>query len=120
VIPPPRRLQSLGITALLAVVVGGAAASAPGAAVSPELLAKARERGTVRVIVQLRVPSGADPEAVKTAVLGEIAPSRHRVVRELRGLPTLALDASEETLRLLSASSNILHVQEDVLERPQR
>ena len=118
-----RGLRALGIVGLLALAAGGACASASGAGVPPELLAKARERGTVRVIAQLRVPPGADAdriEVVKRAVLTEIATTRHRVVRELRGLPTLALEVSEETLRLLSVSSSILRVQEDMLERPQR
>jgi hypothetical protein len=59
-------------------------------------------------------------EAVKRAAIAEIAGTRHHVVRELRGLPSFALEASEETLRLLSASSHVLRVQEDVLGRPQR
>lgn len=89
----------------------------------PDLLAKARDRGTVRVIAQLRVAPGADLdqiETVKRAVLAEIAATRHRVVRELRGLPTLGLEASEETLLLLGVSSHVLRLQEDVLDRPQR
>lgn len=113
----------LGAAGLVASVAGCAAASASGPVVTPELLAKARDRGTVRVIAQLRVEPDAGPtriEAVKSAALAEIAATRHRVVREHRGLPTIALDASEETLRLLSVSSHILRVQEDVLERPQR
>jgi len=121
--PRPGWIGLLGAAGLVASVAGCAAASASGPVVTPDLLAKARDRGTVRVIAQLRVEPDAGPtriETVKSAVLAEIAATRHRVVREHRGLPTIALEASEETLRLLSVSSRILRVQEDVLERPQR
>jgi hypothetical protein len=119
----PRRLDHLGRAGMVALLTGCVAAAAADVVVPPELLAKARAGATVRVIVHLRVAPDADPpriEAVKRAVIAEIAVTRHRVVRELQGLPTLALEASEETLRLLSASSHVLRVQEDVPERPQR
>lgn len=120
---PPRRLGHLGRAGLVALLTGCAAAAAADAVVPPELLAKARAGATVRVIAHLRVAPDADPariEAVKRAAIAEIAGTRHRVVRELRGLPSFALEASEETLRLLGASSHVLRVQEDVLGRPQR
>jgi hypothetical protein len=120
---PPRRLRHLSHAGLLALLTGCAAAAAADAVVPPELLARARAGATVRVIVHLRVAPDADPpriEAVKRAVIAEIAGTRHRVVRELPGLPTFALEASEETLRLLGVSSHVLRVQEDILERPQR
>jgi hypothetical protein len=114
-------LGHLGCAGLFAILMGCAAAAAADAVVPPELLAKARAGATVRVIAHLRVAPDADPariEAVKRAAIAEIAGTRHRVVRELPGLPSFALEASEETLRLLSASSHVLRVQEDVPEHP--
>jgi len=119
--PGLRRL--VGAAALVLSVAGcaGAASAVPG--LTPELLAKARERGTVRVLVQFRAPEGTgetEIEAVKRAVLAELVGTRHRVVRELRGLPVMALEASEAALRALSASPHVLRIEEDRLQRPLR
>jgi hypothetical protein len=91
--------------------------------VPTDLIDKAREQGAVRVIVQLRVPeNAAQPviEAVKQAVRTEISTTPHRVVRELQGLPLLAIEASADTLRVLRVSPHVLRVQEDTIARPQR
>jgi hypothetical protein len=113
----------VGAVALVLGVAGGAAAAFPMPPLAPELLAKAREHGTVRVLVQLRTPEGAgetEIEDVKRAVLSELVGTGHRVVRELRGLPLMALETSEDALRALSASSHVLRIEEDRLQRPLR
>jgi hypothetical protein len=99
------------------------AAASPGPAVSADLLAKARSQGTVLVIVTLRAPAGAPAatiQAVKQSVITEIASTRHRVVRELAGLPQIVVEASEDTLRVLDASPNVLRVDESMPNRPSR
>lgn len=87
------------------------------------LLDKARSRGVVLVIVTVRVPAGASPadvQAVKQSVRQAIAATRHRIVRELGGLPQMALEASEDTLRVLSASPDVLRIDESVPQPPLR
>jgi hypothetical protein len=98
------------------------AVSSPELAPTP-LLEKARTRGVVLVIVTLRVPAAATPaeiQAVKQSVIAAIAPTRHRVVRELGGLPQLVLEASEETLRVLAGSSDVVRIDESVPQPPLR
>jgi hypothetical protein len=99
------------------------AAASQGPGVSPEMLAKARSQGTVLVIVTLRAPAGATPatiQAIKQSVVAEIASTRHRVVRELTGLPQIALEASDDTLRTLGASPNVLRIDESIPHPPLR
>lgn len=109
----------------LALMAGGAvwASGASSQVVARELLRLARDRGSVRVIVHLQVVAGADEsaiESVKQAVLAQIAPTRHQVLRELPGVPLLALEASWDTLRVLSASRAVVRVEEDALAAPQQ
>lgn len=87
------------------------------------LIEKARTQGTVLVIVTLRVPAGASPaeiQTVKQLVIAAIAPTRHRIVRELAGLPQLAVEASEDTLRVLGDSTSVLRIDEAVPQPPLR
>ena len=87
------------------------------------LIEKARTRGTVLVIVTLRVPTGASSDeiqAVKQGVIAAIAPTRHRIVRGLAGLPQLAIEASEDTLRVLADSPGVLRIDESVPQPPLR
>jgi hypothetical protein len=91
--------------------------------VAPDLLDKALRQGSVLVIVTLRVPTGAPPtaiEAAKRSLRGEIASTRHRVVRELTGLPQIVVEASDDTLRVLNASATVLRIDESTLAPPTR
>jgi hypothetical protein len=99
------------------------AAASQGPGFTPEMFDKARSQGTVLVIVTLRVPAGAAPatiQAIKQSVLAEIASTRHRIVRELAGLPQIALEASDDTLRTLGASPNVLRIDESIPHPPLR
>jgi hypothetical protein len=99
------------------------AGSPQAAGVTAELLGKAQAQGVVLVIVTLRVPEGSSPSAIaaiKRAVLEEIKPTRHRIVRELAGLPQLALEASDDTLRALGASPHVLRIDESIPRPPLR
>src|SRR5689334_9730356 len=98
-----------------------AVAQDPGAMVSDQLLAHAREQGSVQVIVTLRAPAGASAdamEAVKRAALADIAGQPHRVVRNLGRLPQLVIDASEGALRALAASPHVARVDPSVPSPP--
>ena len=112
----------LGAGALvLAMTIGAASAQGPG--VTPEMFDKVLRQGTVLVIVTLRVPAGAPPatiQAIKQSVIVEIASTPHRVVREIAGLPQIALEASDDTLRILGASPNVLRIDESIPYPPLR
>ena len=112
----------LGAGALvLAMAIGAPSSQGPG--VTPELFDKALHQGSVLVIVTLRVPAGAPPatiQAIKQSVIAEIASRRHRVVRELAGLPQIAIEASADTLQTLGASPNVLRIDESIPHPPLR
>jgi hypothetical protein len=111
--------DSLAALAMALCTGLGIAESAP--VVSPELLQRAVESGSVRLIVRLKVDQGADAQTIETAkqaLLSELTGTRYRVARDLVGLPTLALEASAETVRILAASPRVEHVTEDRPRRP--
>jgi hypothetical protein len=96
------------------------ASSMPG--VTPELLAKARAQGSVRIIVRLRVPEGADAGAISAAqdaVLAELAAVPHRLGRRYTSVPFLSLIASEAALQTLAASTRVMSISEDTALQPQ-
>ncbi|MEX2146000.1 MAG: hypothetical protein WED01_03185 [Candidatus Rokuibacteriota bacterium] len=110
-----------GVVALAAAAWAGGSASS--VTIPPALLAEARARGTARSIVEMRVPAGAteaEIESVKRRVLGRIARTKHQVLRELTGLPMLVLEASAATLQALAASPDVLRVDADAIDAPQR
>jgi hypothetical protein len=118
-----RGWRRLGGAGVLVLAMTSCAASSQGPAVAPQLLDKARSQGVVLVIVTVRVPAGAPPatiQAVKQSVIAEIASTRHRVVRELAGLPQIALEASEDTLGILGASPSVLRIDESIPQPPLR
>ncbi len=123
---PIRPWDVCALSVIAAVAILGSCTSVSGndgpRAVPADLLQRARRTGEVKVIVQLRVDSGASEqtiEATKAALLTEIANTDHKVVRELRGLPLIALEASYATLVILDSSPSVLRVEEDTLARPQ-
>ena len=109
------------VVLVLAMTSCAGSSQAPG--VAPDLSAKARAQGLVLVVVTLRAPEGASPSAIaalKKAVLAEIASTRHRVVRDLIGLPQIALEASTDTLQALGASANVARIDESIAQPPLR
>lgn len=118
-------LEAAAAAWLTALAVLGACGSGSGQdrpRVPVELLRRAQGGGTIKVVVQLRVHDGASTQtidATKAALLGEIAATDHRLVRELRGLPLVALEASYATLMILDSSARVLRVEEDGLARPE-
>ena len=112
------------VSAAFVLAVGACAgAGATSAVIQPELLAEARARGVARSIVELRVPAAAGEaaiEVVKRRLLARIVGTRHQVLRDLPGFPMLVLEASEATLQELAASPDVLRVNADAIDRPQR
>jgi len=109
----------VGLVTVLSAAGGARASSMPG--VTPELLAKARERGSVRVIVRLRVPDGADARAISAAqdaVLAELAAVPHTLGRRYTSIPFLSLAVSEAALQTLAASSRVMSIAEDTALQP--
>ena len=107
----------------LVLTMTSCAGASQASGITPELRAKAQAAGVVLVIVTLRVPEGASPAAIaaiKTSLLAEIASTRHRVVRELGGLPQIALEASDDTLRILGTSPHVLRIDESAPQPPLR
>jgi hypothetical protein len=89
-----------------------------------ELLRRTRPNGSVRVIVQLRVPPGPDEvreqriRSAQQALLAELAPVPHKVLRTYTVTPAVALEASHQALQVLRASPHVLRVNEDELAKP--
>ena len=114
------------VAAMLCVTLGliGAGATAgPTSTVSRELLDTAITRGTVRVIVMLKVPVGADPAgiaATKQALWIDLAGTDYRVLRDLPAFEAVVLEASPGTLRVLGTSAHVEHVSEDSPRPPRR
>ena len=114
---------SASIATVFLLTASACAGTSGGAVVAPELLAEARARGSTRAIVEVRVPAGATEaaiESVKRRVLSRIAPTAHKVLRDLPGFPMLVLEASEATLDELARSSDVVRVSAESLHRPQR
>lgn len=110
---------------------------AAGAAQAVASLRQRAEReGRVRVIVELRLPSGAHvPEGraasaaaiaaqrqaivdVGARVLERLQPASHRVVRRYPTVPYLALEASAAAVDLLAESDDVAAVMEDAILHP--
>jgi hypothetical protein len=97
---------------------------APRKPVSEDIFAKARLNGSVRVIVQLRIPVGPDEtreqriHAAQQGLLKELVATAHRVVRSFTSFPAIALEASHDALQVLNLSFHVLRVDEDELAGP--
>jgi hypothetical protein len=112
----PRGWRSVARAVALVVSVAGCVAASSGVALAPELVAKARAQGGVSVIVGLRVPEGAGAAviaAAQDALAAELASVPHRIGRRYSTIPFMSLVASEEALRVLAASPNVVSISED-------
>jgi hypothetical protein len=89
-----------------------------------ELLRRTRTGGSVRVIVQLRIPSGPDEtreqrvQSARQALLAELARVPHAVLRTYVVTPAVALEASHPALQILRDSPHVSRVDEDALAKP--
>ena len=102
----------------------------------PGLRDRALRDGQVRVIVELRLPSGAHVPEGRAAnaaavlaqrrsiadagarVLTRLRGSNHRVIRGYSTVPYVALDVNATALDLLTASPDVVRVMSDTLLRP--
>jgi hypothetical protein len=88
--------------------------------IDPEVRA-AVARGPVRVLVELRLPEPVAPAtpdagvareraiaAARKAVLGRLAGTAHRLVRQYTTIPLLALEIGPDALRALERMSDVV------------
>lgn len=134
----PMSSRSPVVVAFLLFLASGSVArgtSAQESLVAPALMQRALGTGAVRVIVEVGgttfVPEGflrddvaigaqrqriaAGQGAIRQALRG----LRHRVVRQFRTVPLMAIEASPDSLRMLEAMRGLVaRVHEDTLNRP--
>jgi subtilisin len=97
---------------------------------------RADRQGSVRVLVELRLPTGphvpegragnaaavlAQRQAIATTqgrVLGQLRGAAHRVVHQYVTVPYVALEVDADGLTILAAESDVLRVVEDTMVRP--
>lgn len=126
----------VALCGLFASAQGVAPQRSSSAQVPAELRARADRDGHVRVIVELRLPSGrhvpepdlpaqaveAQRSAIEQAaarVIERLPAANHRVIRRYRSLPFVALDVTPAALAALESSANdVVRVLEDRLVRP--
>jgi subtilisin family serine protease len=117
------------VLGLLGGVVIALSAPAQGAEVPPSLLAKARERGTVRVIVGLDVDFQAEGvlpslqaareqrqsiARVQSAVVHKLANAHATVVARFKTIPFMAFEVDADGLLALAALPEITDFEEDL------
>ena len=119
---------------LLAVVGIGCIAfgAAQQGKVPPDIWQKAREKGVVRVLVQLNVPTKpigtlskeellAQREVITAAqdeLLAELAGTKHRVGRLFENIPGLSLEVGPDALAVLERSARVVKVTEERVFKP--
>lgn len=95
--------------------------------IAPGIYQKAKARGSVRVIVELRLAAHReDSEAsredairmAQKALLDELAQVNLRVIRRYSSIPALVLAASVDALKIIAASRHVTRVTEDDLSLP--
>ena len=97
--------------------------------IAPGIYEKARARGSVRVIVELRLTAHReDSEAsredairgAQKALLDELVQANPRVIRNYTSIPALVLAASVDALKIIGASRHVIRVTEDDLSLPSK
>src|SRR5262245_57444817 len=109
VVPRVGRVRvSAGAAVLVGLLALASVAGGQGSAVvSPKLVETATARGSVRLVVQLKVTAGADAAeitAAKQRLRTDLAGASYRILRDLPGLPTVVLEASPGALAALAGS----------------
>jgi hypothetical protein len=114
----------LGLTVSLVTLAYPPGSGSDGPAPLDDLLVKAAQRGTIRVIVKIRLeaPGAPTPEAIalgQDLVLQELAGTGHRVHRRYTTIPFLSLEVTADALRRLGASGRVAGIREERVLRPQ-
>jgi hypothetical protein len=116
-----RAPRLIPVLTLLSLVLAALPSLAKSGSVSPELVERARTSGTVRVVVQVDVPTrgeeALDPAAIELqrglireavdAVLEECAGTSFAVTQRFESVRYVAIEASAETLAALEASTRV-------------
>jgi subtilisin len=125
--------RALILAALPALLALGAVEAQAENRISPELVARASREGTVRIIVQLDVPTLPEGRlragrarllqrqriaAAQDNLSAELAGTTHRTARRFRSIAFAALEVGPQALSRLEASARVVTVQEDRLHRP--
>ena len=139
--PSPHASATVASAIAVAVLIflWGALAPAPRATDGPQAVSSALRdraaRGRIRVIVELKTPSGphvpegrlgalvargrrAEIRAATDRALGRLAARAHRVVHRFDTVPYLALEVSAEGLAALENAADVVRVLEDPILRP--
>jgi hypothetical protein len=96
--------------------------------VSPQLWQNVKEKGTVKVIVQLNRPWKIEADLSKEqvllqreaiansqkALLKELETTPHRIMAEFKGIPAMGLEVGQAALAVLEKSMLVAKVFEDV------
>ena len=91
--------------------------------IAQELLDKIRTQGHAAVVVELRLPPGADEVSIRVAqdrLLTDLASVPHRVTRRYATIPFIALELSDAALQVVAASPLVVGITEDILLTPNR
>jgi len=131
-----RALSAVVLAALAVVAICSSAGSRQPDTVSTELRDRVMREGSARVIVKVRLPSGAhvpegqlataavsrqraDIASVQGQIMSRLAKAPHRVVHRYRTVPLLTLEVGPAGLAELSASAmDVESVIEDALSAP--
>ena len=106
-----------GVVALASYVT----AAAPDAWIAQELQDKIRTQGHAAVVVELRLPPGADEVTIRRAqdrLLTDLASVPHRVTRRYATIPFIALYLSDAALQVVAASPLVVGITEDLVLTP--
>jgi hypothetical protein len=120
---------SLGLTAAGCTSADGArrGESAGGTSDMSALVLKARQSGSVKIIVRFTVPGMPENAAVTSgdndleerisvaaeSVLKGLSGTRYRVYRRYTSLPLIALEASPEAIEALASMPDVADIRED-------
>ena len=100
--------------------------------IPPEVWQKAREKGVVRVLVQLDAPTKPEGKLSKEAaqaqrkavagaqdeLLAELAGTKHRVGQAFKNIPGLSLEVGLDALAVLERSAHVVKVTEERVFKP--
>jgi len=95
--------------------------------IAPEIYQTAKALGSVRVIVELRLPPHREDSELsredairmaQKAILDELAQVNLRVIRSYSSIPAIVLAASMDALKIIAVSRHVTRVTEDGLSIP--
>jgi len=97
---------AVGLLVLCALAWGPTAAAQAPVVIDAEVSEAVSGGGTTRALVEVRVPVGADPEAIEageSAVLARLVGTRFTLIRRYHSIPLLLLEIDDAALAALAA-----------------